>query len=379
MTIEPAEAPSRPAATPGTAQSSIFKGIEGARGWLAWTVVFGHLVSETMLRQIPHLGTVTSAGNYAVRLFILISGFVITNLLLEKREDYRTFILRRALRLYPAYLFGLALGIATVPLAIAFHHHLAAAAGTPILATHQPGMLAYGTHLALHLLLLHGMVPNSILPNAQGMFLPTAWSLSLEWQFYLIAPFLLVWLRKGPILTVAGIALVTILYWLGPFHASAAPGSILATGWYFVPGMAARLFIDRMPRHARYPAIAIIPAAALIALDHDLAPLVAGLGLLLYLRTEGSTRLLDGPVARYFGERSYAVYILHFPIIVLCALLARRILGVAGLPGAGLTIILSVAATLAAAEMTYRWLERPMIDFGKRLGGREPGPANQAW
>jgi peptidoglycan/LPS O-acetylase OafA/YrhL len=361
----------------------MFKGIEGARGWLAWTVVFGHLVSETMLRQIPHLGTVTMAGNHAVKLFILISGFVITNLILDKREDYRTFILRRALRLYPAYLLGLALGIATVPLTIALHQHLAVAAGTPILATHQPGMLAYGTHLVLHLLLLHGMVSNAVLPNAQGMFLPPAWSLSLEWQFYLIAPFLLVWLRKGRVLTIAGIALVAVLYWLGPFHASAAPGSILATGWYFVPGMAARLLIDRIPRLARYPGIALIPAAALtvalIALDHDLAPLVAGLALLLYIRTEGSTRLLDGPVARYFGERSYAVYILHFPIIVLCALLTRRILGLASLPGAGLTVLLSVAATLAAAEMTYRWLERPIITFGKRLGGREPGPANQAW
>ena len=379
MTREPAEAPSSPAAAPGTEQSSIFKGIEGARGWLAWTVVFGHLVSETMLRQISHLGTVTTAGNYAVKLFILISGFVITNLILNKREDYRTFILRRALRLYPAYLLGLALGIATAPLAIHLNQLLAAAAGTPIVGAHQPGMLAYGTHMVLHLLLLHGMVPNSILPNAQSMFLAPAWSLSLEWQFYLIAPLLLALLRKRPALTIAGVGIVAILFSIGPPRSFGAPGLILVTGWYFVPGMAARLMIDRMPRFVRFPIVTVVPALVVIALDRDLAPLVCGVGLLLYMRTQGSTRLLDGPVARYFGERSYAVYILHFPIVILCALFARQILGVVDLPGAALTILLSVAATLAAAEMTYRWLERPMIDLGKRLAGREPGPANQGW
>ena len=357
----------------------MFKGIEGMRGWLAWAVVLGHLVSETTLRQVPHLGTVTTMGNHAVKLFILISGFVITNLILNKREAYRTFIVRRALRLYPAYLLGLALGMATRPLAIGLSRLLAVAAGTPAAAAHQPGMLVYCSHVVLHLLLLHGMVPNNILPNAQFMFLPPAWSLSLEWQYYLVAPFLLLALLKRPILTVAAIGAVTILWSIGPYGFSVAPGLILGTGWYFLPGMAARLLIDRLPRFARFPMVAIIPALAAIVLDRDLAPLVAGVGLLLYIRTKGSTRLLDGPVARYFGERSYAVYILHFPIIVLCALLARRILGVAGLPGAGLTIILSVAATLAAAEITYSWLERPMIDFGKRLGGREPGPANQAW
>ena len=378
MPVGPAEAPSHPPAAAHAPQASLFKGIEGTRGWLAWTVVLGHLVSETTLRQVPHLAMVTTAGNHAVKLFILISGFVITNLILDKREAYRTFIVRRALRLYPAYLLGLALGMATRPLAIGLGRLLAATAGTPA-AVHQPAMLANCAHVVLHLLLLHGMVPNTLLPNAQFMFLPPAWSLSLEWQFYLIAPFLLVALRKRPILTIAAVGAAAILCSMGSIGFSVAPGLILGTGWYFVPGMAARLLIDRLPRFARFPILAIIPALVVIVLDRDLAPLVAGVGLLLYIRTEGSTRLLDGPVARYFGERSYAVYILHFPIIVLCALLARRILGVAGLPGAGFTIILSVAATLAAAEMTYRWLERPMIDVGKRLGRREPGPANQGW
>ena len=43
-------------------------------------------------------------------------------------------------------------------------------------------------HIPLHLTLLHGVVPEKLLPSSATAFLGPAWSLSLEWQFYLIAP-----------------------------------------------------------------------------------------------------------------------------------------------------------------------------------------------
>lgn len=43
-------------------------------------------------------------------------------------------------------------------------------------------------NIPLHLLMLHGVVPEVLVARAPGAFLAPAWSVSLEWQFYLVAP-----------------------------------------------------------------------------------------------------------------------------------------------------------------------------------------------
>ena len=89
-----------------------FDAIEGLRGWLAWAVVFWHCIYMFGIHKLyPQVDKLHMVGDFAVCLFIIISGFVITNLLLEKREPYGRYIYRRFLRLYPVYIICLALGI----------------------------------------------------------------------------------------------------------------------------------------------------------------------------------------------------------------------------------------------------------------------------
>ena len=48
----------------------------------------------------------------AVMIFVILSGFVITHLVVEKHEPYGPYLGRRALRIFPIYLFALLLASA---------------------------------------------------------------------------------------------------------------------------------------------------------------------------------------------------------------------------------------------------------------------------
>lgn len=295
-----------------------FKGLEGARGWLALTVVFSHLSLFTPVHTLPGGHWAADAGHYSVMVFIIVSGFVITNLVIGKREPYRVYIARRALRIFPAYLVALAVGIASLPAA----HILAT------LATTEAGQVAHivaqrasldahwPAHLALHLTLFHGAVPNNILMESQYMFVPPAWSLSLEWQFYLIAPAVVWGAVRRPFMVAV---LAVILYGLrGQFGHFYNPSFLPGAGWYFLIGIGTRLGFDRLPEFERFPWAVAVALAPLLLFSVEMLSIVVWLCLVLYMRSGATWWILDGKPAQLLGERSYSIYILHFPL-VLCS------------------------------------------------------------
>ena len=75
---------------------------------------------------------------------------------------------------------------------------------------HHEALNHFWSHLAAHVLLLHGMIPETWLADANFTFLSQGWSISLEWQFYLLAPalFLLVTRRRY---VLAGMAFAALL------------------------------------------------------------------------------------------------------------------------------------------------------------------------
>ena len=358
----------------------LFKGIEGARGWLAWTVVATHIIVTTPLVYAGALAALIPLAIWAVKVFIIISGFVIAHLLVSARESYGVYIVRRALRIYPAYLVALAAGLLAAPLWPEL------VAGFPMQPPHpvHQGMLTARTipdaalQIALHLTLLHGMVPEAWLAGAQHGFLPPAWSLSLEWQYYLIAPLLVAAARRRPVLTAAAVGLLWLAFQLGLFGRFSNPSLIFGAGWYFLAGILSRLHFDRLPRFERFPLALWAAIAPLALVAPELVPALAWLGLLLYLRSDSEWAPLDGRIARWFGARSYAVYILHQPIILLAAWLAWGPLALPTRPAIAATAAMAIASVLVASELVYRWVERPAIRLGKRLS-HEPAPGSQGW
>ena len=364
-----------------------FRSIDGLRAWLAWTVVLCHVTLHTGAdRKWPLIEKLETSSVHAVCIFIIISGFVITHLLLEKQEDYLPYITRRFLRIYPVYFICLCLGIGATFLNIqAFADPPSGViVPQPELFALELGSLNNGDllwQLAAHLTLLHGAISNHILPASSYMFLGPAWSLSLEWQFYLVAPLILVALRtrSGQVLVAVATVAAYGAYqqeWLGQFF---DPSILPGAGLYFAVGIATRLLFTRLPEFKTYPLAAMIIAFGFCFMSHKLLPFIFWAGFVVWLRTVPATAQTGNAVAlalntafnsraaHYLGTRSYSTYLIHEPIIQTVVFLCINRFALGLWPTLVVTLFVTVALTLIASLILYRFVEASAIAFGKRL------------
>jgi peptidoglycan/LPS O-acetylase OafA/YrhL len=138
---------------------------------------------------MPHwLVWLFSHGGAGVDVFFILSGLVIVQSLDSFDYRARPFLIARVARIYPVFLVVFAAAVAVQPLATGFER----------MAWIGPGSAAHdiwsggwpndwGLFVAAHLTMTHGLFPNGVLPDVWVGFLGAAWSLSTEWQFYLLA------------------------------------------------------------------------------------------------------------------------------------------------------------------------------------------------
>lgn len=360
--------------------------IEGLRAWLAWAVVLSHIVQICGLDRSAHGLWITQfLASEAVRIFIIISGFVITGAVLARHETWVRFLTRRAFRIFPIYLLLLPIGALTAYLAAAAIPFMGWA-GDPrftwddsVLATIASVEAHPGAHAGLHLTLLQGATPDSLLPKSSQSFLGPAWSLSLEWQFYLIAP-LLIWLLRKKLWNVVAIATVTILallFRLGAFGYFEQPSFLPALGHLFVIGILSRLMLAQLERlrfHAPTVVCAGIIVAVLFQSVFAIALWVAFMALLLATaRTHGGLLSRANAVAfasrpaTTLGARSYAVYLVHWPVVQAGAYFLLPLGAFSQWQAFALIGAFTVLGTLLAAELLHRFVERPMIRLGSTI------------
>lgn len=366
-----------------------FRTIESMRGYAAWWVVAGHALKLTggawVLPEIA--ATFLQNGAMAVQTFMLISGFVIAHLLLSKGESYPRYITRRFFRLMPLFAITTIIAILLVPLYhYAFIENPFAYGKDMRLERFQSEADNWFAHTALHITLLHGVIPDTILKYASSAFLAPAWSLSLEWQFYLLAPFILLGMRHRrflwvPILLIA-VSIVSLSGVIGVWkYQSFLPIALP----FFLWGMTSRLmFEERTPWTAI--SLSAISTAVYILLQPDIPfwqiITVAAIWIItVILCAHEASRLpfrhpvIDklvyvialNPVIAGFGRVSFSTYLAHIPVFTLIVGGFMAISGKVDRPSIALATLVAIIVTIPVSFVLYRYVEKPGIALGRRL------------
>ncbi|WP_370526559.1 acyltransferase family protein [Caulobacter sp. RHG1] len=303
---------------------------------------------------------------YGVDIFFILSGFVLTHAyrqpLAEGTLDYRRFLVARIARIYPTHLLVLAFVLVMVGLAV-------------LVGADFDQRLYNPLGLLITVLLVHAWLPETVPAEWNG----PSWSLSAEWFAYLAFPafaWIGVALARRPwwLLGLSGlIFLAAELSYQAMFgqtvvHAQANLG-VLRIAPEFLYGIGLyRLGQTLRPTRIQAIVAAWLSATALLLMMHfgaDDRLVVAAAGPLILALALLSTARADRPVSRPWmlaaGEASYALYLLHMPLLigwkgVVSILTARPSTYLLSAWEVACLLILSTAAALAI----HHYFEAPV-------------------
>ena len=362
---------------------------EGLRGILAWWVVSGHLLVLAGIDglSLPKPFRLLLRGDMPVNVFIILSGFVISMLIDKGRDTYPAYITRRFFRLFPAYLCCLAAMIPLSILGISAMQSLPWAGDRTIswiIADWHSTQAHLWAHLAAHLTMLHGIIPNEILPDSPGAILGPAWSVSLEWQFYLVAPLCLALMRRS-LAWLSVCAILTTIATLGAKHFGNIfepgliitypfPGFLPLKAVYFFCGICSFIIHKDALRYLRSGTLArvlLVIFAGLIVFTHsaDLFLWFFVFGLHIFHTNSRQNWLsrsvrafLNSVPMQWLGRVSYSTYLCHAPVLYLALwLLADRDPSWTNWRFLTWLTAISVPVVLLVSEALFRFIERPAI------------------
>jgi peptidoglycan/LPS O-acetylase OafA/YrhL len=344
-----------------------FPALTGLRFFLALWVILQHLTGpgqklEATALLLPHgLFTLLRGGYQAVTTFFALSGFVLTRsyeATVWNRQNRLCYAWGRVARIYPVYLLSL---LVVAPF---------------ILEDHTPGKAGY---FAAHLLLVQawlGAIPVN--------WNTPAWSLSCEMFFYALFPLMVGLVRRSSWRGLVAWALLacclTRLMWAAGVSDNIKPLVHLSD---FLMGITAACVYDLLqarlcpPRGWWLYLPGFLAAAGMIAYPEILPNLVdlnsalrPANGLMLIGLALGGgwlAQALATPLIVYLGKSSYAMYILHVPILWWCL---RRSLDFPPLAYIAIVIAISAAVYGGFEEPANRKLRSYLRDRVRR-----PAPA----
>lgn len=350
------------------------------RAFAALAVVVYHVIEHSRWTAFPASGPLVAfrVGWLGVDLFFVISGFVISYsaLILHRQSPAafaRRYWSRRLTRILPLYLLTLALWVAFL----------------------WPGFFAqpartWAWQLGSHLAFVHNFSPQTF-----GSIDGPNWSLAVEMQFYVAIALLVPWIDRTPAWRIALYGIVAAWAWRAAMTLPFPPGD----AWHLfvrtsqLPGsldeFAAGIVLakwalggrGRRPLHAlAWAAAAAVSGYAAMAIywahagfwDNPAMVIAWRTPLAIFFACVIATALaLPGTLARrwlapldFLGEASYGIYLWH---------LFALTLAIEVLDGGPIEVLaVTLAATIAAAAVSWLALERPIMRLARTPPVRGP-------
>lgn len=352
---------------------------EGLRGILAAWVIFGHiLLFSGFTYQDGWFGILFSPvlGVYS---FMMLSGFVITAAIDQRPTSWTGFMTRRFFRLFPVY--ALCVGLAILMMGVSLH-----ISQSPTLSTFGPENMErlenvqqnFGLYLLADATLLQCLLPRTWYPAAQESFLVPTWSLTIEWLFYMVAPFIVLLIRRSKSLAIGTVFAGLVAIWIfEPFLTSINHSFHLGNAFHFLTGIGSFYLWKHLPdcRRGWFGKIVfwslVLAGGACLNLPYKIW--IATMAIILYSRVhlksqfflEWPRKILLSRPLQFMGRTSYAAYLLHWIIIEIVLFWIIQFA-----PGFDNKYLLTTSCVLAVYPMTYvasaiihRHVERPLIQF----------------
>jgi peptidoglycan/LPS O-acetylase OafA/YrhL len=361
--------------------------LDGLRGMLAVYVLLGHMAPFAVLPGL--IQSVVSHGGAAVDLFFVLSGLVIVKALDRAGGHANAFLIARAARIFPVFLPVFAVSVALQAWSCGFGEMPWVGpdnAARSICVTAWPR--TWLPEILAHLTMTHGLFPKAVLPDVWVSFLGATWSLSTEWQFYVLALALyaagrrrLVWVLLA--MAAAGAAWRLSAPELWQFSRAFLPNK----AHFFALGVASlpvvRSEAGALRRYAAVLAASLALCATQGSPGHMLPPLAWTLCLAVQMRPDAAGlwwlgQVLRSRVAAYLGAISYCVYLVNEPIH---KLLSGALSGLAD-GDAGLFTLMWVPSSILLPLGVSAWLhwhlELPALRWGRGLAQAVAARSGQA-
>lgn len=361
---------------PATSTRSYYPALDGLRGIAILLVICCH-----NLDFIPHF----ELGWVGVDLFFVLSGFLITDILLVTKSGknfLQNFYIRRILKIFPLYYGVLLLFFVIAPALQSLHVQY---------NYYQHNQAMLWLHLNNWLCIVHIRPIDSMLVNH-------FWSLSVEEQFYLLWPFIILAINDVKRLAqVAYLVLVTCV--LCRFSCWMMYGEGTTT-FYFqymtrLDGLCVGSLIaiwrfdafEQVKRKLLQLTFSVVAAYIVLYaltktmfhkmphfpfLGYTAIAVVFGIIVLFAIEKRNmlSKLLLENKIIKYVGRISYGLYVYHWPVLCLF-----KIYLLAGFVNAGysnstsyiIVSLLALAVAIVVSIMSYHFFEKRILSLKDRM------------
>jgi peptidoglycan/LPS O-acetylase OafA/YrhL len=365
-----------------------FPNLNGVRCIAALLVVFHHLEQAKHafgIANIYEVPIIQHAGRLGVGLFFVLSGFLITYLLLDERGrfgnvDTRKFYLRRIFRIWPIYFLIIGLSFFVFP-----HFDLLYFPGT----TEK-----LEAHAIERLTLLLLVLPNyAFVLYDLPYWCAQTWSIGVEEQFYYLWPWLIKYPKKRIFIILFFLLVSALILWTGIHFLQAErqiETAIISTfiGQFRIQTMALGGICAWLVYNDKNQILQFIFRKDMQAIVYSLLLILffSGIHFVGFLEVyavffaffvlnvscnPNSLVNLENRVMNHLGKISYGLYIYHVFVIVIIINVFRTYLpAINGLEYQIVVYLLTIIFSVVVASLSYSYLEKPLLAFKDKRFGR---------